>query len=185
MSTTRLLVLGVVAGWGTAHGYAIHNELVSWGADDWAKVRWGSIYHALKQLEREGKLSAAPAPDGSGRIDYSLTDEGREAFLDLVRGALADAGAHADRLAAGLAFLAVLPRAEAVELLGRRLEGLRQQRAAIDPALRDGTARPGRTGHVPELLSLWAYNAESAAAWTEGLIRRLKAGAYVMADDPE
>jgi DNA-binding PadR family transcriptional regulator len=111
VSTTRLLVLGVVAGWGTAHGYAIHNELVSWGADDWAKVRWGSIYHALKQLEREGKLSAAPAPDGSGRIDYSLTGEGREAFLDLVRGALADAGAHADRLAAGLAFLAVLPRA--------------------------------------------------------------------------
>jgi hypothetical protein len=38
---------------------------------------------------------------------------------------------------------------------------------------------------VPELFSLWAYNAESAAAWTEGLIRRLKAGADVMADDPE
>lgn len=43
MSTTRLLVLGVVAGHGTTHGYTVHSELVSWGADGWANVKWGSI----------------------------------------------------------------------------------------------------------------------------------------------
>jgi DNA-binding PadR family transcriptional regulator len=121
MSTTRLLVLGVVAGHGTAHGYVVHNELTSWGADEWANVKWGSIYHALRQLAKEGKLEALPADDGSGRVDYRLTPAGQEAFESLLRTALSDAGPHADFLAAGLPFLATLPRAEVIELLERRL----------------------------------------------------------------
>jgi DNA-binding PadR family transcriptional regulator len=87
VSTTRLLVLGVVAGHGTMHGYAVHNELVSWGADGWANVKWGSIYHALRQLAKEGKLEAVRAGDHPSRTDYRITPAGEEAFRELVRGA--------------------------------------------------------------------------------------------------
>lgn len=184
MSTTRLLVLGVVSGYGTAHGYLVHNELVSWGADEWANVKWGSIYHALRQLTKEGKLEAIPADDGSGRVDYRLTKAGEETFLALVRAALSDAGPHADLLAAGLAFLTTLPRAEAIELLEQRLVALTGERDAIAPYVGsfDDWTEPG-SEHVPELFGLWHHNAVTAATWTQGLIERLRAGAYTFADE--
>jgi DNA-binding PadR family transcriptional regulator len=56
MSATRLLVLGIVRGYGRAHGYRVGNDLVSWGADEWANVKWGSIYHALRALTQSGFL---------------------------------------------------------------------------------------------------------------------------------
>ena len=184
MSTTRLLVLGVVSGFGTAHGYRVHHELVSWGADEWANVKWGSIYHALRQLAKEGALEVVPARDTSGRVDYRLTPVGEETFLELLRAALSDAGAHADLFAAGLAFLTALPRAEVIALLERRRTTLEQERAAIVPYLGtfDDWTEPG-TEHVPELFDLWHHNADSSARWTAGLIERLRAGAYTMADD--
>lgn len=184
MSTTRLLVLGVVAGYGTAHGYLVHQELTSWGAEEWAHVKWGSIYHALRQLAKEGKLESLPADDGSGRVDYRLTPAGQEAFESLVRTALSDAGRHADFLAAGLAFLAALPRAEVIGLLERRLAALEKDRDVIAPYVDtfDDWTLPG-TEHVPELFGLWHHNATAAIAWTGGLIERVRAGAYTFADE--
>lgn len=184
VSTTRLLVLGVVAGQGTTHGYAVHAELLSWGADTWAHVRWGSIYHALRQLAKEGLLDAAPAPDHPSRTGYRITPSGQQAFADLVRGALADAGPHADLFAAGLAFLAALPRAEAAALLRRRLAALEGARVAIAPVV----AAPGDwsgkgTEHVPELFGLWHDSADAAARWTAGLVERIEAGAYSFAGE--
>ena len=175
-------MLGVVAGRGTTHGYAVHAELVSWGADDWAKVKWGSIYHALRQLAKDGLL--AEVPGEGGRTDYRITAAGRDALRDLVRGALSDAGAHADLLAAGLAFLATVPRAEAVGLLRRRLAGLRAREEAMAALV----AHPGDwpqpgTEHVPELFGLWHTSAADAARWTAGLVERIEAGAYTFADE--
>ncbi len=55
-SATRLLVLGVVRKHGKAHGYQVRRELLTWSADKWANVAPGSIYHALKQMAKEGLL---------------------------------------------------------------------------------------------------------------------------------
>ncbi|GLU48403.1 PadR family transcriptional regulator [Nocardiopsis ansamitocini] len=184
MSTTRLLVLGLVVGHGTTHGYAIHHELVLWDADKWANVKWGSIYHALRQLTKEGKLASVEDP--SGRVDYRITDEGHEAFMLLLRGALSDGGAHADLLSAGLAFLTALPRAEAIALLERRraaLEEERERTATIVGAGPDRAWKTPGTEHVPEMFALWHGNADHALQWTSGLIERLRGGAYTMADD--
>ncbi|SDH96575.1 DNA-binding transcriptional regulator, PadR family [Sinosporangium album] len=187
MSTTRLLVLGLAYGRETTHGYAIHQELVSWGADRWAHVKWGSIYHALRQLKKEGKLESSVGEgggEGRCRTDYSITPAGRAAFLELLRGALSDAGAHADLLSAGLAFLTFLSRAEAVDLLERRCEALRRELQEITPyvGFADSWEDPGAE-HIPEMLDLWYGNAEHALRWTAGLIERLRGGAYTMADD--
>ena len=55
-STTRLLVLGVVRLFQPVHGYEVRRELLSWRAQEWASVKPGSIYNALKTLTREGYL---------------------------------------------------------------------------------------------------------------------------------
>ena len=45
MSSTRLLVLGVVRIFQPVHGYDVRRELLSWRVDQWANVAPGSIPH--------------------------------------------------------------------------------------------------------------------------------------------
>lgn len=178
MSATRLLVLGVVRGYGRAHGYLIGSDLLSWGAGEWANVKWGSIYHALKQLTRAELLREDwPVP---GRTDYELTERGEAEFLRLLRDALRRPDPRPDTLAAGLALLPALPRDEAVALLRERLAALEARRDGA----REQADRWGEPEHVRELFGLWVHSAESAADWTRGLIGRLEGGAYRMVGEP-
>lgn len=181
MSTTRLLVLGAVRSFGRAHGYQIRRELLSWGSDEWANANPGSIYHALKQLTKEGLLSAQEGEAGPPRTDYEITEQGEAEFFRLLRQALSAVDPRPDMLAAGLGFLSQLPRDEAIALFRQRLEGLARWREAVAPHLADdGPAGPG---YLRELLGLWVHSADSGADWTRGVIGRLEACAYAMADD--
>ncbi|MFB4309088.1 PadR family transcriptional regulator [Actinomadura sp. GTD37] len=183
MSTTRLLVLGGVRRFGRAHGYEVRRELMSWGSDEWAHVNPGSIYHALKQLAKEGLLRAHEVEEseaGPPHTDYEITGAGRAEFLRLLRGALATVDVrHPEMLTAGLGFLTELPRAEAVALLRERLDGLAGWRASVAPHLDEQDP----SDHLRELLGYWVHSAESATMWTRGLIGRLEAGAYTMAGE--
>lgn len=58
MSVIRLLVLGAVRQHGRAHGYQVRNDLEYWGAHEWSNAKPGSIYHALKQMAKQGLLVA-------------------------------------------------------------------------------------------------------------------------------
>lgn len=53
---TRLLVLGATRQEQPATGYAIMRELIGWGVQDWASVNPGSIYGALRGLDKEGLI---------------------------------------------------------------------------------------------------------------------------------
>ncbi|MFE4538484.1 PadR family transcriptional regulator [Streptomyces scopuliridis] len=88
MSATRLLVLGVVRTHGTAHGYLITSELESMWAQEWAKLKSGSIYHALRQLAKDGLMRATQIEEWPGRVDYEITEQGDAEFLRLLREAL-------------------------------------------------------------------------------------------------
>jgi DNA-binding PadR family transcriptional regulator len=178
MSATRLLVLGVVRGYGRAHGYLIGNDLLSWGAGEWANVKWGSIYHALKQLTKEGLLVDETVPPG--RTDYELTPKGEAEFQKLLRDALRRPETRPDQLAAGLALLPSLTRADAVALLTERLAALETRRDAARKQAGDWGDPP----HVRELYGLWEHSADSGVEWTRGLVERLEGGAYPMADEP-
>ncbi|MEV0679202.1 PadR family transcriptional regulator [Actinosynnema sp. NPDC050436] len=177
MSATRLLVLGVVRGYGRAHGYLIGNDLMSWRAGEWANVKWGSLYHALKQLTKDGCLVDETVPPS--RTDYTLTAKGEQEFQRLLRDALRRPETRPDTLAAGLALLPSLTRQEAVALLRERLAALEERAAQARAEVRGWTEPP----HVRELFGLWEHTADSGAAWTRGLLERLAAGAYPMAGE--
>ncbi len=178
MSATRLLVLGVVRGYGRAHGYLIGNDLLAWEADRWANVKWGSIYHALAALTRSGSLLDHVGV--RGRTEYELTERGEAEFGRLLRAALRVPDRHPDQLGAALAFLPSLPRAEAISLLRERLATCEAaQRSAHER--REGWDWPP---HVRELFGLWAADAAGGAEWARGLIGRLEAGAYAMDGEP-
>lgn len=184
MSATRLLVLGAVRLSGRTHGYRIGRELMTWGAEKWANVKWGSIYHALRQLTKEGRLRSftAEGDEVVERTSYELTEEGETEFLRLLRQALRSSDKGHDVLGAGVTFLPCLPRAEAIALLGERLDARRNTRAELS-GYQNLNEDWGKPEHVHELYGLWLATLDGDIAWMESLIARLRAGTYVMADD--
>jgi DNA-binding PadR family transcriptional regulator len=182
MSATRLLVLGAVRSLGPAHGYQIRGELLSWGAHGWANVNPGSIYHALKQLSKDGLLRSHEVREsdaGPPRTDYELTARGEDEFFRLLTDALRNVDPRQGMLWAGLGFLSELPRPKAIALLEERLAGLEEWRATVLPHV------SAWDHSLQELFGLWAHSAETGAEWTRGLIDRLEAGAHVMAGEGE
>src|SRR5882757_11215585 len=88
MSSTRLLVLGVVRIFQPVHGYDVRRELLSWRAHEWASVKPGSIYNALKSLSRDGLLEIVGTSQVGGRPErttYRVSSVGNEEFSSLLR----------------------------------------------------------------------------------------------------
>ncbi|MEV5972922.1 PadR family transcriptional regulator [Streptomyces sp. NPDC051921] len=188
MSAIRLLVLGAVKMHGRAHGYQVRNDLEYWGAHEWSNAKPGSIYHALKQMAKQGLLAAdeiAPSTAGGPpRVEYEITDAGREEYLRLLREALSTYDQAMDVLSAALGFVVDLPRAEAVELLRARVRGLDEWRSAVTEYYTPAGG-PGQLGHIGEIMHLWVHSADSSREWTLGLIDRIEGGAYVFAGEGE
>ncbi|WP_043265472.1 PadR family transcriptional regulator [Streptomyces sp. CT34] len=188
MSAIRLLVLGAVRQHGRAHGYQVRNDLEYWGAHEWSSAKPGSIYHALKQMAKQGLLRAhdiAPSTAGGPpRTEYELTAAGEAEYFTLLRAALAQRDPKTDVLSAGLGFMVDLPRDEAVALLGERVRALAEWRSTVTSYYtpEGGT---GPLGHIGEIMNMWVHSADSGAEWTRGLIARIEGGAYVFAGEGE
>ncbi|MGW2776667.1 PadR family transcriptional regulator [Streptomyces olivaceoviridis] len=188
MSAIRLLVLGAVRQHGRAHGYQVRNDLEYWGAHEWSNAKPGSIYHALKQMAKQGLLHAheiAPSTAGGPpRVEYEITDRGEDEFFRLLRESLVAYDQKMDLQSAAIGFLVELPRAEALELLRERIRRIGRWRTAVTEHYVP-EAGPERLGHIGEIMNLWVHTADSDAAWTQGLIDRLEAGAYTFAGEGE
>lgn len=185
MSATRLLVLGVVRMSGRAHGYRVGRELMDWGASEWANVKWGSLYHALRKLTAEEKLREVTVEGDEvvDRVSYEITAEGEAELHRLLRRALSSAGGDHALLCAGVTLMTSLPRAEVIDLLKERLGALEEGSHAALEAARAGTAEWDKPEHVRQLFHLWRLSVGADTEWTRDLIRELEAGGYTMADD--
>lgn len=183
MSTVRLLVLGVVRMHGTAHGYAIHRELMSWRVDTWTAVKPPSIYHAVKQLDREGLLVGSglqDSPRGPARVVYGITATGEEEFFRLLEAALLSP--DIEEFGAGIAFMRSLPRRRVTELLTQQraiTERIDTELDAMKPQWPDADAPP----HAAHLLDMWRGLFKSNARWTAAMLKRLSAGEFQFADE--
>ncbi|GAA2346559.1 PadR family transcriptional regulator [Streptomyces kunmingensis] len=188
MSAIRLLVLGAVRQHGRAHGYQVRGDLEYWGAHEWSNAKPGSIYHALKQMAKQGLLVAheiAPSTAGGPpRTEYEITEQGTETYLALLREALTAYDQRPDLLTAALGFMVDLPRAEAVALLEERVRRIGEWRGSVTDYYtpEDG---PGQLGHIGEIMNYWVHSADTGADWTRGLIGRIEAGAYTFAGEGE
>ncbi|TQL67782.1 PadR family transcriptional regulator [Nocardioides albertanoniae] len=183
MSATKLLVLGVVHLSGGAHGYQVRSELQSWGAEIWAKIKPGSIYHALKKAAADGLLNehAEPGNSGPDRVLYRVTDRGRDEIVELVRDGLRRTH-DPTMLDAAVAMLPMLTRADAIAHVDERVARLEAE--LVGQA--QGWENPNSDipEHVREQADLWAGRARTELEWAKSLSKRLSEGAYTMADDP-
>jgi DNA-binding PadR family transcriptional regulator len=183
VSTVRLLVLGVVRMRGTAHGYAIHRELMSWRVDTWTAVKPPSIYHAVKQLDREGLLRSSgreDSPRGPARVVYRTTAAGEEEFFRLLEAALLSP--DIEEFGAGIAFMRSLPRRRVQELLAQQRAITERVDAELD-AMKPQWPDPDAPPHAQHLLDLWRGVFTSNARWTTTMLERLSAGEFRFADE--
>ncbi|WP_327350189.1 PadR family transcriptional regulator [Streptomyces sp. NBC_01321] len=188
MSAIRLLVLCAVRQHGRAHGYQVRNDLEYWGAHEWSNAKPGSIYHALKQMAKQGLLvpheTAPSAAGGPPRTEYEITARGNEEYLALLRAALTSYDQKLDVLSAGLGGIVDLERAEVIELLKKRVAGLAVWRASVTDYYTP-EAGPESLGHIGEIMNMWVHMADAGAQWTRGLIARIEGGAYTFAGEGE
>ncbi|MFI5724450.1 PadR family transcriptional regulator [Streptomyces cyaneofuscatus] len=186
MSAIRLLVLGAVRMHGRAHGYQVRNDLEYWGAHEWSNAKPGSIYHALKQMAKQGLLLAhETAPSTAGgppRTEYEVTEEGLAEYRTLLRDAIRSYDQNLDVLSAAIGFIVDLPREEAVALLKERVEGMKEWRDSVTEYYTPEEG-PESLGHIGEIMNLWVHSADAGAEWTRGLIERIERGAYTFAGE--
>lgn len=173
MSASRLLVLGVIRTKGQAHGYWVYRELLSWRIETWADVKPGSIYHALKQLEKQGfilALNTEDSDEGPNRTIYQLTPEGEREFHRLLEESLISIDMH--YFGAGIAFMNALPAPRILERIESRLQALQQTRDELI-AMSQNYPNPDQPPHHDLLFSQWVAFFDSNIAWTNTLITRL------------
>ncbi len=181
MSTTRLLILGLVRWLQPVHGYDVRRELLSWDVEEWANVQPGSIYHALRKLTGEGLLAEVATEQVGARparTTYRVTDQGCREFDELLRRYWWQYRQPLDPFAAAFALLPGLPRDEAVAALRNRAQLLGTQAARFAAEQQpSGAAASYRPVHVAWMFELNQARVEAEITWCERVADRIEAGA--------
>jgi DNA-binding PadR family transcriptional regulator len=176
------MVLGIVSQKKETHGYDVYREVTSWKAETWSKVRSGSIYHAFTQLEKEGLLTKKglqKSKDGPAQTRYAITQQGEKELLRLLKATLI--ALDQEQFAAGLAFMHLLPRQDAIDLAKKRLEIYQQTCDFMSALPRDD--HPVTPATHPEIISSWSTLFEATLAWQKQFISHLEMGRYTFIDE--
>jgi DNA-binding PadR family transcriptional regulator len=186
VSTTRLLILGVVRIFQPVHGYFVRRELLSWRAEQWANINPGSIYNALRTLTKDGFLEETGGGGPRGRTSYRLTPDGESEFITMLHEAFWSLNEYApERMYAATAFMSYLSREEVSAALEHRCAQIEAAKLELD--YREQTLRTNPTvpDHTPEILRLGVARLDGELRWARELGEKLAAGAYEFAGESD
>jgi DNA-binding PadR family transcriptional regulator len=193
MSTsTRLLVLGAIRIMQPVHGYDVRRELISWRLEDTANVKPGSIYSAIRTLEKDGCIavhSRDSAESRPERTSYVTTPEGEKEFQLLLRSAWWTVQPATDPLVPALTLMLFMPRDELIRALQARVQRIAtglDELSFVRASIREGSV--GAEGdipeHVREIFDLLTGRAKAEVEWAKGLQKRLREGKYTLSGEP-
>ena len=192
VNATRLLVLGAIRIMQPVHGYDVRRELVSWRLEDHANVKPGSIYGAMRTLEKDGCIAVHARESAESRPErttYVLTGEGEKEFQILLRESWWTRSNGTDPLVPALCLLQFLPRDEMVRALQARIGQLESELESL--GFQRGTIKDGATGadgaipeHVREIFDFLAGKLRAELDWTRAFQKRVRDGSYRFAGDP-
>lgn len=110
------------------HPYELAATMRSRHHDEFVRLNFGSLYHTVDTLERNGWIVPAEREKAGGRPErtiYRLTDAGRAVLLQVVGDIVAVPRREYPHFSAGLMFMHHLTADEAVERLEQRAQQLR------------------------------------------------------------
>jgi DNA-binding PadR family transcriptional regulator len=119
---------------GPKHPYELSRLLREHGDDRSIKFNHGSLYMVVRQLAKAGFIVEQETTREGQRPErtvYALTDAGRNELRDWLRELVEEPQHEYPQFVAALSLIAALSPGEVVELLGRRLGRLAEQRAEI------------------------------------------------------
>jgi DNA-binding PadR family transcriptional regulator len=191
VSSTRLLVLGAVRILQPVHGYDVRRELLGWHLEEWTNVETGSIYSALKTLEKDGMIRRTSETERGARPAktlYELTGEGEAEFQTLLRIAWWRVSYGAQPLLSALAMFPFMSRQEltaAVQSRQGQLEATLGQLSFTRAAIQDGATgeQGGPPEHVRESLDFMMSHVRAELEWMQTFLRRLRDGTYQFEDE--
>ncbi len=127
MDERTLLLLGMLR-IESQHGYQL-NEFIEHNLGRVTDMKKPTAYALLERLERSGAIASRLEQEGSRppRKVYTITEKGQTLFHRLLRETLASATPYIIAGDVGLMFLDALPISEALPLLQRRLDAVREQ----------------------------------------------------------
>lgn len=181
-----MMILGLVNWMQPVHGYDVRRELLSWGAERWANVQPGSIYHALRKLAEEGLLRAVSTEQVGARparTTYEITAKGVDEFESLLRDLWWRFQETHDPFVAAFSFLPALPREEAVAALRNRARLLRANAESMRTALESDWISKSKPLHVAWMFELWIARAEAEMAWCERVAGLVESGVSYVPDE--
>ena len=185
-SATRLLVLGAIRIMQPVHGYDVRRELLTWRLEELANVKPGSIYSAIRTLEKDGCLAVHSRDSEESRPErtrYVLTAEGEKEFQLMLREAWWTVRAPTEPLIPALTLMIFMPRPELIRALQARinqLEASAESVAFVRASIRDGAT--GENGEIPEhvreILDFVMARSRADAEWSRAFQKRLRDGDY-------
>jgi DNA-binding PadR family transcriptional regulator len=194
MSATRLLVLGAVRLFQPIHGYDLRRELMSWHADEWANISFGSIYFALNKMTLDGLLEAVETGRSGGRPEktrYRLTEHGEKEFQSLLREYFWQRKPLIDPFLVAMSQMPAMPKAELIAALRHRattarasIEQLRFQAKAQMAEKSDFAGEELAGRFAAEMLELSIIRLVGEADWADSLAGRIESGKFQFPGEP-
>ena len=171
----RLLILGVLHR-GDFHPYEIKRRLENAMVECYIDVDVGTLYYAIRQLEKEGLISAVSqerVARGGMRTVYRITAKGRAEFQELLHKQFEQEGQVSQTLYGALLFLHLCDQERLEALVRERIARLDEQIAKLDPVrkeLRDVLSTGGE-----HLLRHLEKQRQLDREWLKGLLADIKA----------
>lgn len=175
------------------HGYDVRRELLSWRLEEHTNVKPGSIYNAIRTLEKDGCIAVHSRESEESRPErtsYVLTGEGETEFEMLLRQAWWTVTEPSEPMIPALSLMIFMSREELVRATQARVS---QLQASIDAlAHTHASIRDGATGeqgeipeHVREIIEFLTSRTKAEIDWARTFQKRLRAGRYRFAGEGE
>jgi len=165
---------------GPMHPYQIARLLKHRGKDDSIKIRYGSLYTVVQDLESRGFVAAqgtARAGHRPERTVYRLTDDGRAELEDRLRELISEPVKEYPIFTSVLSLVAVIHPDELAGLLAERLQSLEIEIAATTGVIDHAVGQ-----RLPRLFLLETEYGlamkRAEAEWVRGLMRELADGTF-------
>lgn len=160
------------------HPYELASTMRARHQDEFVRLNFGSLYHTVEVLERNGWIVPAEREREGRRPErtvYRLTDSGREVLQHVVGDILATPRRQYPHFAAGLMFMHRLDATRAAELLEQRSRSLHETVTNLSHLLTNLHGEGVKRLSLVELEHKIAM-LEAEAKWVTGLAREIRTG---------
>lgn len=169
---TRVLVLGMleIQPWS---GYDIQQVLRLSDAERWGGVLIGSIYHALKKMEKEG-LVVVDSIEQTGhrqKAIYKITEKGQEYLKQLVAECLeASSVNYPSTLYSGMSYIEKISKDDALKALCQQRDSLEKEYTELENGMR--LKNVTMNNHIPPMTNLIFENMFAVVKQQQSFVKK-------------